>query len=122
MNKEKEIKELARIITERCEAELGQVHASSMGGKVTKTVGISLIAKDIYDAGYRKVPMNGLVVLGTSESFENFENELRKGTAKDILQKLFDYYAGDNDEGFSDFEVQDKLKELAEKYGVEVDE
>ena len=39
--------EITKIINDRCEAELGQVSASSMGGKVIKTVDTSLIAKDI---------------------------------------------------------------------------
>ena len=47
-DKEKQIEEIKRIIDDRCEAELGQVHASSKGGKVTKTVDTKLIAKDIY--------------------------------------------------------------------------
>lgn len=48
-DKEKQIEEIKRIIDNRCEAELGQVHASSNGGKVTKTVDTKLIAKDIYE-------------------------------------------------------------------------
>jgi hypothetical protein len=43
------IEKIKLIIDERCEAELGQVHASSMGGKVTKTVSTKLIAEDIYE-------------------------------------------------------------------------
>ena len=43
------IEKIKLIIDERCEAELGQVHASSMGGKITKTVSTKLIAKDIYE-------------------------------------------------------------------------
>ena len=48
-DKVKQIEEIKQIIDDRCEAELGQVHASSMGGKVTKTVDTKLIAKDIYE-------------------------------------------------------------------------
>ena len=43
------VKEIARVIDNRCEADLGQVHANSKGGKVTKTVGTTLIAKDILE-------------------------------------------------------------------------
>lgn len=42
------------ILSIRCEAELGQVHANSKDGKLTKTVDTSLIAKDIANAGYHK--------------------------------------------------------------------
>ena len=48
-DKEKQIEDIKRIIDNRCEAELGQVHASSKDGKVTKTVDTKLIAKDIYE-------------------------------------------------------------------------
>lgn len=44
---ERVINDVADIINDRCEAELGQVHASSRGGKVIKTVDTKLIAKDI---------------------------------------------------------------------------
>lgn len=47
-------KEITTIINRRCGADLGQVHANSKDGKVTKTVDTSLIAKDIIDAGYHK--------------------------------------------------------------------
>ena len=42
------VNNLTDIINDRCEAELGQVHANSKGGKVTKTVSTRLIAKDVY--------------------------------------------------------------------------
>ena len=61
-DKKKMIEEIKAIIDDRCEAELGQVHASSKGGKVTKTVDTSLIAKDIYNAGYRKVADDEIVI------------------------------------------------------------
>lgn len=48
-NATSQIEEIKQIINERCEAELEQVHASSMGGKVIKTVDTKLIAKDIYE-------------------------------------------------------------------------
>lgn len=106
MDKEKEIEEIAGIITERCEAELGQVHASSMNGKVVKTVDVRLIAKDIYNTGYRKA------------------DEVRKETAKAILQ-----YFNDISVAISLYPEMRKsvnatkfYKWLKEKYGVEVDE
>lgn len=62
MNKDEMIKDLRAIIDARCEAELGQVHAESKGGKVTKTVSTSLIAKDICNANYRKIAEDEIVV------------------------------------------------------------
>ena len=62
MNKDEMIKDIRAIIDDRCEAELGQVHAESKGGKVTKTVSTSLIAKDIYNSNYRKVGEDEIVI------------------------------------------------------------
>lgn len=58
----KMIEDIRAIIDDRCEAELGQVHAESKGGKVTKTVSTSLIAKDIYNANFRKVGEDEIVI------------------------------------------------------------
>lgn len=62
MNKKEIIKDIQAIIDNRCEAELSQVHAESKGGKVTKTVSTSLIAKDIYNASYRKVIDDEIII------------------------------------------------------------
>lgn len=59
------ILEIKRIIDDRCEAELGQVHANSKDGKVTKTVDTSLIARDIY-----KYLTENAVVLNATETTE----------------------------------------------------
>ena len=55
MTDKEQIEEVTKIINKKCEAELGQVHANSKDGKVTKTVDTSLIAKDIVDTGYQKI-------------------------------------------------------------------
>ena len=62
MNKDEMIKDIRAIIDDRCEAELGQVHAESKGGKVTKTVSTSLIAKDIYNANCRIIADDEIVI------------------------------------------------------------
>jgi len=41
---------------------------------------------------------------------------------KEIFQCLFNFYNGNNEEGFCDFEIQQDLKVFAEKYGVNFDE
>lgn len=76
MNENEMIKDIKSIIDDRCETELGQVHASSKGGKVTKTVDTSLIAKDIYNAGYRKVADDEIVV--NKQAYEKFVEEFAK--------------------------------------------
>ena len=70
MTEQEQIKEIEEIINKRCEAELGQVHANSKDGKVTKTVDTSLIAKDIINAGYRQ------------------EKEVARETALKIIKKI----------------------------------
>lgn len=45
---------------------------------------------------------------------------VEKEIAKKIFQELFDYYNGNNGEGFVDFQAQEDLKTFAEKYGVEI--
>lgn len=62
MSEEKQIEEIKQIINERCEAELEQVNASSSGGKVIKTVDTILIAEDIYNAGYQKLPEDSVIL------------------------------------------------------------
>lgn len=54
MTDREQIEEITKIINKRCEAGLGQIHANSKDGKVTKTVDTSLIAKDIINAGFCK--------------------------------------------------------------------
>ena len=99
MNKDEMIKDIRAIIDDRCEAELGQVHAESKGGKVTKTVSTSLIAKDIYNSNYRKVGEDEIVIKKSeyenlSKTYAAINSEAyycglsvgREETARDILQ------------------------------------
>lgn len=103
MNKDEMIKDIRAIIDDRCEAELGQVHAESKGGKVTKTVSTSLIAKDICNAGYQKVAEDEIVI--KKSEYENLTKTYaainseayycglsvgREEVAKEILQELYD--------------------------------
>lgn len=113
MNKDEMIKDIMAIIDDRCEAELGQVHASSKGGKVTKTVSTSLIAKDIYNAGYRKVADDEIV-----ESMKTYESA-RLETAREILQELNNRY--NECGGAVDVAIMlyDWLAEMDKKYGIE---
>lgn len=91
---EKEIEEIKKIIDERCETELGQVHTTY--GKITKTVGTRLIAKDIYNAGYHKV------------------DDIRRETASEICTKIINGIYKCN-------LTVCTVKEIAKEYGVEFD-
>ena len=100
---DKQKKEIKRIIDDRCEAKLGQVHTNN--GNVTKTVDTSLIAKDIYNAGYRKIPEGAVVFIPTEEKyailsqkeyerlcdlayFGNGEETIRKETAEKFAERV----------------------------------
>lgn len=67
---------------------------------------VETIAKALYDAGYRKV------------------DDVHKGTAKEILQTLYDKCYEINDEtgeSMGNFVSDDDILCLAKHYGVEVD-
>ena len=116
MNENEMIKDIKSIIDDRCETELGQVHASSKGGKVTKTVYTSLIAKDIYNAGYRKVEEDEIV-----ESMKTYERA-RQETSREILQDLNNRY---NECGVVvdvAIMIYDWLSEMGKKYGIELED
>ena len=122
MTKQEQIEEVAKIINRRCEAELGQVHANSKNGKVTKTVGTSLIAKDIINAGYRKTPKDKLVIsekeyeqLKTPSDCAICEYKEIKDAAKEIFLKLIEV-----SENFNGAVPIGVLKVWAIEYGIEV--
>lgn len=125
MDKDEMIKDIRAIIDDRCEAELGQVHAESKGGKVTKTVSTSLIAKDIYNAGYRKVGEDEIVIKKSEYKALLLEQKrlkeivdripcgyelkeiTRQETARDILQHIHN---------------KKLSKAIAEKYVIELED
>ena len=115
MNKDEMIKDIRAIIDDRCEAELGQVHASSKGGKVTKTVDTSLIAKDIYDAGYRKVTEDEII-----ESMKTYERA-RQETAKEILLVLKDNIVNRIGSKYAVIDLTD-IAQLAKEKGIELED
>ena len=100
MGENEMVKEMTEIINNRCDAELGQVHATKMVGdcQVTQTTDTKLIAKALYNADYRKIP-DGAVVLNigknnealdekTIEFFVKHNAKVRKETAREILNDL----------------------------------
>lgn len=132
MNKKEIVKDIRAIIDNRCEAELGQVHAESKGGKVTKTVSTSLIAKDIYNTGYRKVTDDEIVIKKSEYdillkdyaiTYDNaYQWGLRVGeenTAIEILQELYDEAMRNTNEvvELTAFEI----KQLAKEKGIELE-
>lgn len=79
-----------------------------------------------YEQGYRKIPKDALVLLigkdnqpldeTTIEYFVNHNQEIRKETAKEILD-YFDRYAGTGEKL-----IGNMISEQRKKYGIEVEE
>ena len=129
MNKEQQISEMAKIVD-----EMYWVYDTTAGD----------IAEELYNAGYRKIPENAVVL--TKEEYidlsRNYVTEqiekARKETAKEIFQKVVNICRKEED--FQDGTVNTQLeplyfgimngcafirgevKELTEQYGVEVEE
>lgn len=129
MNKEQQISEMAKIVD-----EMYNVYTTTADD----------IAEGIYDAGYRKIPENAVVL--TKEEYidlsRNYVTEqieqARKKTAKEIFQKVVNICRKEED--FQDGTVNTQLeplyfgimngcafirgevKKLAKQYGVEVEE
>ena len=62
------INNITDVINDRCEAELGQVHAVSRGGKVMKTTDTKLIAKDVVNT-----LLDDNYVMITKEEYDNLK-------------------------------------------------
>ena len=129
MNKEQQISEMAKIVD-----EMYWVYDTTAGD----------IAEELYNAGYRKIPENAVVL--TKEEYidlsRNYVTEqiekARKETAKEIFQKVVNICRKEED--FQDGTVNTQLeplyfgimnccafirnevKELAKQYDVEVEE
>lgn len=80
-------------------------------------------SKYLYEQGYRKLPDGATVLLGgeynqpldekTIEYFIKYNEQIRKETAREILQTLYNYPHEWHEM---------KIKELAKGYGVEIEE
>ena len=116
MNKEQQISEMAKIVD-----EMYNVYTTTADD----------IAEGLYNAGYRKIPENAVVL--TKEEYidlsRNYVTEqieqVRKKTAKEILQALYDKcyeITDETGESMGNFVVDDDILCLAKHYGVEVEE
>nr|DAE41768.1 MAG TPA: hypothetical protein [Caudoviricetes sp.] len=115
---QEQIKEIKQIIDERVETNLGQVQGRH--DNVIKTVDTVIIARDIVNAGYGDVSAYKAEI----ERLKEEASDNRKGTAKEILQTLYDTCYGINDEtgeSMGNFVSDDDILCLAKHYGVEVD-
>ena len=139
-NKQKQIEEMAKDIlkqAKKCDFVLCKECNYYNGGKITETsCQTIMISEELYNAGYRKIPENAVVLtekefskLKTLETLQKVRDDMgldyshgreegyakaRKETAREILQKVKSYTL--------DKEVGMKylIKRLGEEYSVEV--
>lgn len=117
MDKEKQIEEIRKVVSFNCNKEGIAKHCPER------------IANGIYEAGYRKADemidrlMNAKTTSGLTEKeiefFVKHNEKVRKETAKEIFQTLYD--RTQNYHGDRIILTSNDIKELAEKYGVKID-
>lgn len=133
MTKQEQIEEMANYYCEYCKKQTGEKFCEHIDDK---SCNIFFEAELFYNAGYRKIPEDS-VVLSREEykrlldnairvDMEYLDHELaktRKETAKEILQRLYDkcYEVQGLREGYAHIIPLDILI-LAKEYGVEVEE
>ena len=114
MTKQEQIEEIAKIID-----EMYWVYDTTAGD----------IAEELYNAGYRKIPENAVVL--TKEEYidlsRNYVTEqieqVRKKTAKEILILLGKGYDETEKTEFNNLQwYKEFCRELKHRYGVEVEE
>lgn len=125
MEIEKMIDEMVKDITD-IRWELGHSYLPQSVGAYERAFARELDAK-----GYRKIP-DGAVLLSAEERDEEMreynrdraerEEQARKDTAREILNRIAsaDHEVGDTEKEYAWYLRE--IKELAEKYGVEVEE
>lgn len=123
-DKEKQIEEMAQDIAYSC-ADMGY---NGCGDKTC----CGCIAKSIYDAGYRKIEDHEIVI--SKDEYERINDtvnlrKVRKETASEILQELYDWLGDDfeelNETSFIHIMKKDyirRINEIAKQFGVEVEE
>ena len=133
MNREEQIAEMAKIICGRVEDDICIIDRTSCDS----CCNWARQAEKIYNAGYRKTFTSDLAS-DTQKAFKEGYEKARKETAKEIFQKVVNICRKEED--FQDGTVNTQLeplyfgimngcafirgevKELAEQYGVEVEE
>lgn len=133
----KQIEEMANYYCEYCKKQTGEKFCEHIDDK---SCNIFFEAELFYNAGYRKVPKNAVVLTDidladrTYEIRKRAQEETRKETAIDFYSEMYDFayrtksYYTDAlndiiakiDETFNDFRVE--LESLLREYGVEVEE
>ena len=121
MTKQEQIKEMKQIICERSEDGICLIDKTSCDS----ICGWTMQAKAIYDAGYRKVNKDNIILtkeeyIDLSRTYVKEQKEqMRKETAKEILDSIFAPY---NEIGDGLYELTPKDKKmLYKKYEVETE-
>lgn len=112
----KQVEELANALIKLLDRETVDKFIEDEHGnlKMIKTYSLYEIAKELYNEGFRKCE-----TMHCKKLINDFIAEIRKQTAKEILNSIIadDFYTG----GSYELTFKD-LRELAEKYGVEVEQ
>lgn len=97
---------------------------------IDRTYHPSVLAADVYNAGYRKVS-EGDIIITEDENFENLKHiatcvrklktKIRKETAKEILQGMLNNIHKLTGCGVP-YHVKKFIEDFAKEYGVEVEE
>ena len=135
MTKQEQIDEIAKYICNVCDFKCDWFQSGMKEDSICTTA--QETAKAIYNAGYRKTFTSDLAS-DTQKAFKEGYEKARKETAKEIFQKVVNICRKEED--FQDGTVNTQLeplyfgimngcafirgevKELAEQYGVEVEE
>ena len=126
MTKQEQIEEIKRDIKKALEFDCSKAKCKTCKHKNEDNCEVSLITDYLIEQGYRKIPKDTLVLLigkhnqpldeETIEYFVNHNQEIRKETAKEILN-YFDRYAGTGEKL-----IGNMISEQRKKYGLEVEE
>ena len=126
MTKQEQIEEIKRDIKKALEFDCSKDKCKTCKHKNEDNCEIPLITDYLIEQGYRKIPKDAVVLLvgeynqpldeKTIEYFVNHNQEIRKETAKEILD-YFDRYAGTGEKL-----IGNMISEQRKKYGIEVEE
>ena len=126
MTKQEQIEEIKRDIKKALEFDCSKGKCKTCKHKNEDNCEVPLITDYLIEQGYRKIPEDALVLLvgkdnqpldeKTIEYFVNHNQEIRKATAKEILD-YFDRYAGTGEKL-----IGNMISEQRKKYGIEVEE
>ena len=136
MTKQEQIEEMGKVMPEKIKDPLDNNRYIIFGKSLRRE-----IARIYYNAGYRKLPVGAVVLLigennqaldeKTIEYFVKHNEQIRKGTAKEILKKVFKKDNLVSDEGYDEsgfwstltyYIDAEEAREIEREYDVKMEE